>query len=108
EDSEKLLRLGLLRERGKPAEVAEDGGDLPSVAAEELFALLAGDQRGHLRREEPAQLVALALDRPIEPREAIEVLELEVVEPLLRQRSVHAGAQDRGIKRLGQVVGGAQ
>ena len=68
EEAEHLLRLSRLGERREVAQVAEHRGDLAPVAGEERLALGARDQLRDLRREEPCQLAALALDRLEEPR----------------------------------------
>src|SRR3954447_12023642 len=48
QEPEDLLRLGRLREDGEVAQIAEDGGDLAPVAGEQLFAIVARDEGGHL------------------------------------------------------------
>ena len=59
---EDLLRLRRLGEGGEPAEIEEGDRDLAAVPLEHLGALLARDERRDLRREEPRELLPLALD----------------------------------------------
>src|SRR4029077_830078 len=54
-----LLGLSSLGEGREASEIAEGHGDLAAMAFEHLRALLARDQGGDLRRQEPRQLAAL-------------------------------------------------
>ena len=65
---EQLLRRGRLGERREAAEIGEQAGDVRAVAREQLLALLRGDERGHLRREEAGQLGPLPLHGVEQPR----------------------------------------
>src|SRR4029450_2803305 len=60
---EDLLRRGCLGERGEPAQIGEETGDVSAVAGEEPLPVLARDQLCHLGREKPRELFALPGDR---------------------------------------------
>ena len=79
QEPEHLLGLGGLREDGEVAEVAEQRGDLATMAGEHRLPIRARDERGDLRRQEAGKLRALAVDRPEEGA-------LLVTQPLLAER----------------------
>src|SRR5215211_8250955 len=62
QDVEQLLGRGRLRERGEAAQVEEETCDVGAVARQELLAVPARDQLGHLGREEAGELSPLPLD----------------------------------------------
>ena len=68
EHLEQLFGRGRLGERREAPEVGEETGDVGAVAGEQLLALLRGDERGNLRRDEARQLRALPLHGIEQPR----------------------------------------
>ena len=60
---DQLLGRSRFGESGEAAQVAEQARDVRAVPGQELLAVVAGDELGHLRRDEPGQLRALPLDR---------------------------------------------
>ena len=94
---EQLLGLGGLGEGRVAAEVAEHGRHRTPVAGEQPLPVRRAHQRGHLRREEPRQLLALPLHRGQEPR-------VLVAQPLVGEARPDARLQDRGPDGPGQVV----
>jgi len=59
---EQLLRRSGLGEGREAAKVGEEAGNVGAVTGEQLLALLRGDERGDLRRDEAGQLRPLPLD----------------------------------------------
>ena len=70
------------------------------MTAQERLAVGARHQLGDLRREEPRQLGALAVDRP-------QVVPLQVAQALRGQGGREPGLEDGRVERLRQVVGRA-
>ena len=105
--AEDLLGLSRLAERREAAEIGKHRRRDPAVAREELLAFGGGDERRDLGREEPAQLLLLALDRPQQLGLPCRGFDLEVVEALARERGPDPGPEDLRVERLRQVVGGA-
>ena len=114
EQAHQLLGLGRLRERGEPAQVEEDHGDLAPVAPERVLGAPGHDQLGELGREEALEarellelghlLAHAPLERLVPLGQLARLAHVLVAQALLLEAGADARPQQHGLERLGQIV----